>query len=541
VAFAERWPFLAFFLVIVLSNGVGSLFNILYNLALIVNLYLNEHQKQAFTWLLYAYNATAYLYCIGVVVYLLRPLACCRGALRAGRPVAPAELERCRLLLVNLPTYAVCFDLVGWLPGMVFFPLGICLLGGWEHAWAIWVQFAVSFFVSALLTATQTFFFLEAFLIRFFYPEFFFEGSRPADVRGAFYISFRRRLWIYWWAVAFVPQAALLAVAVNFAFVPLDRFEPLRLVAVGVAVGVAVVASLSTAVIHSFVGSMLVRWVGAHAEATEQIALENYEVRIPEQRPDEWGKLTDRFNDMAAALGRLKHARETLGQVVDPEVRDELLERFPGLEGEIEEITVLFTDIRGFTQRSAGEAPDRAVRLLNRFLSLAVVAVKDHGGVVDKFLGDGVMALFGISRSRADHADQAVRAGRELLARLAVLNHELATEGQAPLAIGIGIHTGPALVGCIGATTTDAYGRKLVRREFTAIGETVNLCQRVEQLTKTCGGPILLSEQTRAYLRQPVPLIERGCQSVPGYDGTVHVYQVDLVAEQGTFATGKSF
>src|SRR5205823_5728692 len=119
-----------------------------------------------------------------------------------------------------------------------------------------------------------------------------------------------------------------------------------------------------------------------------------------------------------------------------------------------------------------------------------------------------------------DHADLAVQAGLTMLSRLEVLNQQLVAEGQAPLAIGIGIHSGLALVGCIGATLDGGGGTMQVRREFTAIGETVNLAQRMEQLTKVHGGPILLSEQTRQRLKCPPALIDLGPRSVPGYKGS---------------------
>ena len=136
------------------------------------------------------------------------------------------------------------------------------------------------------------------------------------------------------------------------------------------------------------------------------------------------------------------------------------------------------------------------------------------------------MALFGVLDQRADHADRAVAAAVELLRRLTDLNKKLAQEGQAPLDVGIGIHTGLALTGCIGATVKLPDGRESYRREFTAIGETVNLAQRVEQLTKSCGGPVLISEQTRLKLQSKWQLHNRGSVPVPGYDGSLVVYQV---------------
>jgi adenylate cyclase len=119
-----------------------------------------------------------------------------------------------------------------------------------------------------------------------------------------------------------------------------------------------------------------------------------------------------------------------------------------------------------------------------------------------------------------------VAAALELWERLERLNADLAKQGEAPLAVGVGIHTGPALVGCVGARLVLGGGGERMRREYTAIGETVNLCQRLEQLTKQCGGPILLSEATRRRLRRPAALAEVGPQAVPGFAETIVVYRV---------------
>ncbi|HEV3257923.1 MAG TPA: adenylate/guanylate cyclase domain-containing protein [Gemmataceae bacterium] len=523
LAFADRWPFPMLFLLIVLSNGSGSVFNIAYNNYLIIR-YLEEDQKQAFRQLLPVYNVVAYPICLTLaIVWLFRPLARCLDELRGGRPVRPAHMERCRYLLVNLPYYQVCLNVLGWAPGAVVFPLGICLLGGWENADYIWIQFFVSFFVSTLLVTTQTFFSVEWFLVRVLYPEFF-RDARPADVVGVRHVPFGVRLGLFWFTVTFVPMAALLTVALNFTAAKRD-FNELR----GLAIGVFIVAGGSAALIAWMVGENLRRWLSAHSQATEQIAMGDDEIRIRELRHDEWGKLTDRFNEMAAALGRARYVRETFGQFVGVDLLEEILDVYRGLGGDVQTITVMFADIRGFTQRTAGEAPERVVELLNRYLTLAVGAIEDPetGGLVNKFLGDGFMALFGAHRRHADHADRAVRAARQLLAQVNQLNGQLVADGQAPLAIGIGIHTGPALVGCIGATMKDHTGRQRLRKEFTAIGETVNLSQRLEQLTKTCGGPVILSEQTRACLREPARLIDVEPQCVPGFEQPIKVYRLD--------------
>src|SRR4051794_26406147 len=127
-AFAERWPMLAFCLVILFSNVAGSVFNIAYNYRLIHQLHLNEEQQQAFDRILLpAYNLVAYTYCVLVVLFQLAPLARGWKFLRAGLPPPVDLLAVCRRRLVNIPYQIVWLELAGWLPGMVFFPLGVCV------------------------------------------------------------------------------------------------------------------------------------------------------------------------------------------------------------------------------------------------------------------------------------------------------------------------------------------------------------------------------------------------------------------------------
>ncbi|MFO0864417.1 MAG: adenylate/guanylate cyclase domain-containing protein [Gemmataceae bacterium] len=438
-----------------------------------------------------------------------------------GRP-DPALLEYARRRLINLPAWQLVVNLIGILPGGVIFPAVICWVGGDENARPIWGHFILSFVVTALFTTMQTYFPFESYLTRFMYPDFF-RGTRPAEMKGVVRISFAQRVVLLWIAAAWVPLLALLVLAINFIHSKLDPAQEL-----GVALGVFAASTITGFVVFAVVGWDLRAWVRTHAFATEQIAQGNLESRIADQRPDEWGQLTDRFNDMAAALLEARETRETFGEFVSPDVRDQILDRYHGLEVKIERITVLFADIRGFTRRCAGEDPEKVGTLLNRFLTLAVQAIEQKGGYVNKFLGDGVMALFGATGPREDHADLALGCAREMLSRLTMLNADLESAGEAPLLVGIGIHTGPALVGCFGATLSDPGADKpRRRREFTAIGETVNFAQRMEQLTKSLGGPIVISHATRISLRLATDCIDLGAHPVPGSPEPIPVWRID--------------
>jgi adenylate cyclase len=181
--------------------------------------------------------------------------------------------------------------------------------------------------------------------------------------------------------------------------------------------------------------------------------------------------------------------RKTFESYVAPAIVQEMLKHPEQLRlgGERREITVLFTDIRGFTTMSENLDPEALVRLLHDFLNPMSNIIINQGGTIDKYMGDAIMALFGAPLAQPDHPRLACRAALEMAASLASLNQEWAALGRQPLRIGVGINTGPVAVGNMGSDRLFDY---------TAIGDNVNLASRLEGLNKYYGTNILISETT---------------------------------------------
>lgn len=257
------------------------------------------------------------------------------------------------------------------------------------------------------------------------------------------------------------------------------------------------------------------------AWVTRLVAKGDYTQRIDLKRADELGQLARDFNHMTAGLAERDRVRDLLGKVVSPEIAAQLLQSDLQLGGEEREVTILFSDIRDFTGLSEKLPPSELLALLNRYLDRMSGIVEKHGGVIDKYIGDAIMALFGAPVAASDSAAQALAAAREMNDALMELNRELLAEGKSPLEIGIGINTARVVAGNMGSKT---------RLNYTVIGDGVNLAARLETLTKNpeyrCAA--IVSEATARAAGEEKTLRPLGPVTVKGKAEAVRIFALDL-------------
>ncbi|NPV01496.1 MAG: adenylate/guanylate cyclase domain-containing protein [Brevinematales bacterium] len=205
------------------------------------------------------------------------------------------------------------------------------------------------------------------------------------------------------------------------------------------------------------------------------------------------------------------------GKFVSEEVKEKILREKSGVSGEIHTIAVLFSDIRSFTTFSESRGPAQVVSHLNRYFNRMVECITSHGGVVDKFIGDAIMAYFGGVTPIENPCDSALQAASAMRASLAELNREWRERGEPEFDNGIGIHYGEALLGTIGSDE---------RMEFTVIGDTVNLASRTEGLTKQYGTPVMVTDAFYQYLSQDLRegFFSLGEAKVKGKEAVVKVW-----------------
>lgn len=303
--------------------------------------------------------------------------------------------------------------------------------------------------------------------------------------------------------------ARVLAIPLEPYLSPFDRVTRALLfggvAALAIAVGVSVLLSRG-----------LTRPVHALVDATSRVAHGDYQAHVEVRSRDELGRLAGAFNEMTHGLLLKEQYRGVLDKVVSPEIADELLKGDVVLGGENREVTTLFADITGFTTLTEGMEPQHVIALINECMERLGRVIEETGGVVDKYVGDEVMALFGAPVALPDHAARAVDAGLRMNDELADLNRQREARDESPLRVSIGIHSGVVVAGNMGSPN---------RLNYTVLGAGVNLAARLCSLAG--GGEVLVSESTYHSVQDAVRASPLGAKDLKGFSNPIKVWRID--------------
>ena len=276
-------------------------------------------------------------------------------------------------------------------------------------------------------------------------------------------------------------------------------------------------ATLSLAIIGLAIGSAatliaarsVVDPLASMRHALERVELGELDARVDVDDGSEVGLLEAGFNRMTQGLAERERLRDAFGAFVDPSLAERVLEEGTDFAGEELELSLLFMDVRGFTTFSEGIGPHQVVASLNELYERVVPIVLEHGGHANKFIGDGLLAVFGAPAKLADHADRAVAAALDI----GSLNHSRHISG---LQVGVGVNSGEVVVGTIGG------GGRL---DFTVIGDPVNTAARVESATRQTGDDVLITEATKSLLtRDHGEWVERDPEPLKGKSEPVRLF-----------------
>ncbi len=318
------------------------------------------------------------------------------------------------------------------------------------------------------------------------------------------------RVMSLWLAVGFFPLIVLGLGAFTREYVPANEARAYVFIAIFVPVG---------AFLAYRTGQSLQRPLSRIVAATRQISTGDFAVTLRSEENDDLGYLTDSTIRMAQSLEEKRQLSDTFGRVVDPRVRDHLLAGNIDLGGSRLEAALLFCDIRGFTSYSEHRSEDEVVTMLNEHFVEMDRAVTAHEGMINKFLGDGLLAVFGLPLEMEDPCSAAFASSLAIVAANTRLNERREARGEPPMKLGVGLHYGSVIAGNVGSPT---------RMEYTVIGDAVNLASRVEGLSKRLEAQIIatgaFASQLSQSARQSAGLRSLGRVEVRGRKEPVEVW-----------------
>ena len=387
--------------------------------------------------------------------------------------------DKIKLRVLNLPLFSIQISGLGWFIGVGSGIISFSTQYGLSQLDASIKIILVNILVMFLLLSI-IYFLIDLLNRTFLIPKVYGEDESESLLKGKSLKLFWR-FQIYFLSICIIPMMMFTIIILNNFNSDTSNYSlssifvtNLCILIVGYSLTNHIITTLSNPLDRIF-------------HVVEEIKKGNFTSKVKITSNDEIGFLSSGINSMSRELKEKEFMKDTFGKIVDPRVRDLLLSKKLQLGGEERDASILFLDIRGFTSISESLEPLKLVELLNLFFSKMNDCIVPRNGFINKFIGDSILAVFGLPIPDENHAENAVKAAIHMQEDLKILNLEFEKSGFPQLKIGIGVHSGKVIAGNIGTKT---------RMEYTVIGDTVNIASRIESLCKTYSAGILISEET---------------------------------------------
>lgn len=376
--------------------------------------------------------------------------------------------------ILNAPLFLSCLAALGWTLNLVGFFIGI-VINQIPPSPDFIINMIVTTLLAAMLVFIFTYFELEQINRRVFLPRLFTDSS-PLKLNKIKALNGRFRFSVFFAGVGLFPILLLGTIILNLtqSNTSIILFMIIFLIFTGLMLTIIFTTSYSVPLIKM-------------KNAINSIKNDNLNVYVPVESNDEIGILADGINEMAIGLQEKEQIYETFGRMVDPVIRDHLLSGEIKLGGENKHCVILFCDIRDYTSLSEKLSPESMVKLLNKYFEKMNTVIEKNEGIVNKYIGDAIMAIFNVPTAINNPEKKAVTAAIEMIRTLKDFN----LENDLSISIGIGIHSGKVLAGNIGSTK---------RMEYTIIGDAVNVASRLEGFTKQLSASICISTDVYDYI-----------------------------------------
>lgn len=459
-------------------------------------------QGEAIDWLQEAGSRFGILVSIAVLscspfFYLLRillkPISQCLKCFKQNLQPPDDIFIKARQRLINLPFIMLPLNLLFWIVIPVVAFSGAYAMGKIDFGAAI--AFCARSVMVGLISSSIVFFGAEAHARQRLIPLFFPEGLL-SKIEGTATLSISKRVRAFFRIGSLIPLTNIVLTLLILYLQADTSAVTVKEYAWGVlvfSVVVFVLFFIGSGVLNRLISRSISLPVQNMLDTVGQIRKGNFDVRVKVVSNDEIGVLGDATNEMIKGLKEREMLRDTFGKYVAPEVRDEILSGRIPLDGEVREVTVLFSDLRGFTPLTESNDPKRVARILNAYFKEMDTAIHAHSGLILQFLGDEIYAVFGAPVYHSNHPCLAFDAALAMKEKLTALNAYFDRIGWPRLSHGIGIHTGNVVAANIGSPH---------RLSYLLVGDAVNIASRLQSLTRELGAQIIISSQTHDRLKK---------------------------------------